>query len=470
MDRAELCYTPATELVARIRKKDLSPVEVVDAALERIEQLNPKLNAYVTVTAEQAREAAKGAEAAVMRGDELGILHGVPVSIKDLVFTKGVRTSMGSMMFEHFTPEEDAVVVERLRDAGAIMLGKTNTPEFGHKGATTNLVFGTTVNPWRLDRTCGGSSGGAGVAVATGMGPLAVGTDGGGSIRIPSSFCGIYGLKPQYGRVAKGAGMRGWTAVSHTGPMTRTVRDAALMLDAIAGPDERDPASLPASGISYLAETKADIRGLRVAWSPNLGYAPVDPEVRKVTEGAARTFAELGCNVEQENPGFDDPEEGFITMVAADTYAAWGDKLDEWGDRMDPTFLTFLKAGADITAKAYVHAAHRRADMWNNVQQFFSKYDLLLTPTVTVPPFALDIAGPQEIGGQPVEPWRWVAFTFPWNLTGQPAATVPCGWTADGLPVGLQIVGRRYDEVTVLRASAAFEQAAPWADKRPQVA
>jgi len=258
--------------------------------------------------------------------------------------------------------------------------------------------------------------------------------------------------------------------VSHTGPMTRTVRDAALMLDAIAGPDERDPASLPATGISYLAETKADIRGLRVAWSPDLGYAPVDPEVRKVTEEAAHAFAELGCDLEEENPGFDDPEEAFITMVTADSYAAWGDKLDESGDRMDPTFVTFLEGGAEITAKAYVQACHRRADMWNTVQQFFSKHDLLLTPTVTVPPFSLDITGPQEIAGAPVSMWRWVAFTFPWNLTGQPAATVPCGWTADGLPVGLQIIGRRYDEVSVLRASAAFEQAAPWADKRPQVA
>jgi len=468
-DNEELCYMPATELTRAIRKKALSPVEVLEAVLDRIERLNPTLNAYVTVTAEHARQAARKAEAAVMRGDELGILHGVPVSIKDLVFTKGVRTTMGSMLYEHFVPEEDAVVVEKLRQAGAIMVGKTNTPEFGHKGVTTNRVSGTTVNPWRRDHTCGGSSGGAGVAVATGMGPLAVGTDGGGSIRIPGSFCGIYGLKPQYGRVAKGPGVRGWMTVSHTGPMTRTVQDAALMLDAMAGPDERDPASLPASAISYLAQTEGDIRGLRVGWSPDLGYAPVDAQVKKAAEAAVGVFEELGCIVEQEDPGFDDLEDAFITMVTADSYAAWGDKLEEWGDRMDPTFVRFLESGANITAKAYVQAAHRRADMHNAVRGFFSKFDLLLTPTVTVPPFTLDVTSPQEIAGLPVGPWRWIAFTFPWNLTGQPAATIPCGWTGDGLPMGLQIIGPRYDEATVLRASRAFEEAAPWADRRPQV-
>src|SRR5262245_30614365 len=311
MDAIELCYMPALELGVAIRSKKVSPVEVVEAVLARIERLNPQLNAYCTITAAAARAAAKEAEAAVMRGDALGMFHGIPVSIKDLVATKGVRTTHGSKLYEQFIPDDDAPVVERLKRAGAIILGKTNTPEFGHKAITDNLVFGLSRNPWSLEHTPGGSSGGAAAAVAAGLGPLAVGTDAGGSIRIPASCCGIFGLKPTLGLVAAAPTYGGLETLSHTGPMTRTVRDAALMLSSIVGADPRDLSSLPAAGTDYLSALDQGIQGLRVAWSPDWGFAPVDLQVRQLAAAAATRFTELGCQVEEAHPGLTDPAETY---------------------------------------------------------------------------------------------------------------------------------------------------------------
>ncbi len=465
MNDADLCYTPATELTAAIRSKKVSPVEVVNAVLARIEQLNPKLNAFCLVTADSARQAAQAAEQAIMRGETLGPLHGVPVSIKDLVITKGVRTMRGSKLYEHDVPAEDAPVVERLKAAGAIILGKTTTPEFGFKGVTDSPVTGISRNPWNPERTPGGSSGGAGAAVATGMGPLAIGTDGGGSIRIPSSFCGIYGLKPHVGRVpvypASATG-----DLSHAGPMTRTVRDAALMLNAIAGRDDRDRFSLPTSHPDYLQAVEGDIRGLRVAWSPDLGYAVVDPQVRQITAEAAKAFVELGCTVEETNPGFENPGEFFARFFYVNIGAMLQDYPGYEG-KIDPQLLVHVEEMKGLSAQEYVRSILRRGAYCDKVQRFFGTYDLLLCPTVAVPPFQVGIEGPREIAGRPVSTGAWIALTPPFNLTGQPAATVPCGFTPDGLPIGLQIVGRRFDEATVLRASAAFEAARPWAHKRP---
>ncbi|MBI4609271.1 MAG: amidase [Candidatus Rokubacteria bacterium] len=465
----DICWLPATELVALIRSRKVSPVEVTDAVLARIERLNPMLNAFCTPTPELARRAAKEAEIAIMKGEPVGLLCGVPVSIKDLVFTRGVRTTGGSRIYADFIPEEDAVAVERLRGAGAVLLGKTNTPEFGHKGVTENPLFGATRNPWNPDRTPGGSSGGAAAAVATGLGPLALGTDGGGSIRIPAAFSGIYGFKPSFGRVPQHPGFPGWETLSHTGPMARTVRDAALMLDAIAGPDERDRHSLPAAPGSYLAACDEPVRGLSVAWSPDLGYAAIDPEVGRIAQAAAAVFESLGCHVEAVNPGWENPEEIFSTLVAAETFAALADKIDAWRDRMDPTLVRFLERGRSVTAVDYIRASHRRTAYWLDVQGFLARFDLLLTPTLAVPPFAIGTLGPREIAGERVSPLGWLPFTYPFNLTGQPAASVPAGFTADRLPVGLQIVGRRYADRTVLAASAAFEAARPWAARRPPI-
>jgi len=469
MGPSDLAWRSAHDLAALVRTKQVSPVEVVEAVLTRIERLNPTLNCFATVTAEEARDAAIAAEVAVMTGEELGPLHGVPVSIKDLLFTRRVRTTGGSRLFADHVPEEDAVAVERLKGAGAIIVGKTTTPEFGHKAVTESPLLGITRNPWNPALTPGGSSGGAGAAVAAGLGPLAVGTDGGGSIRIPASFCGIYGLKPSFGRVPQFPGFPGWETLSHTGPMTRTVRDAALVLDALAGPDDRDRYSLPAAGRSFLDACEEGIAGLSVAWSPDLGYARVDPEVADLCAAAAERFESFGGHVEVVTPSWDDPEETFRVTIGAETWGAWGDRLDADGEQMDRSLRALLRFGASITLPRYLAACRRRHELWTDVQRFLARFDLLITPTVAVLPFEVGRPGLNEINGQPSSPLGWIPFCFPFNLTGQPAATVPVGMTAAGLPVGLQIVGRRHADHTVLAASAAFEAAQPWADRRPPV-
>ena len=466
----ELCYMPALEMAEAIRKREFSCIEVVDAILERIEKINPKINAYCTVLTEEARQAAKEADEAVKQGKHLGPLHGVPVSIKDEFFTKGIRTTFGSKIFENFIPERDAIVVQRLKAAGAIILGKTNTPEFGYKGVTDNLLFGVTRNPWNLNLTSGGSSGGAGAAVAAGLGPLAVGKDGGGSIRIPSSFCGIFGFKPSFGRIPKYPVLPGWETLGHNGPMTRTVRDAALMLDVMAGPHDADRLSLPDQKVSYLKSIESKPKELKVAWSIDLGYAVVDPQVRAVVEKAVEVFEGLGWKLQEARPNFGDPEPIFTIMVLAETAAALVDAMEEWGDKIDPPLAREVEYGKDISTMDYVKATFQRKEFWEKVYVFFKKYDLLLTPTVAVPPFAIEEGmGPRVIDGKEVSILGWMAFTFPFNLTGQPAASVPCGWTREGLPIGLQIIGRRFDDVTVLQAAATFEEASPWAQKRPPI-
>ncbi|HYB74565.1 MAG TPA: amidase [Candidatus Sulfotelmatobacter sp.] len=466
MEDIGLCYMPATALAAAIRAKRLSPVEVVDAVLARIERLNPSLNAYCTVTAEAARASARAAEAAVMGGGPLGPLHGVPVSIKDLVITKGIRTTWGSKIHEHVVPEEDAPLVERLKAAGAIILGKTNTPEYGWTAETDNRVFGPTRNPWDGARSAGGSSGGAGAAVAAGLGPLAVGTDGGGSIRIPGAFCGIFGFKPSFGRVPVYPASAAET-LTHAGPMARTVRDAAVMLAVMAGPDERDRNSLPADGADYPGALGDGIRGLHVAWSPDLGYALVDPAVRGSCAAAARAFEGIGCRVEEASPGFADPSEAWSTLFYGAIAARLGPYLPQWRDRMDPGLVPLVEKGQGFTGVQFAEAGFRRAALWDGVRRFFGIYDLMLTPTVAVPPLPLGQTEDIEIAGRRVPRWQAFPFNLPFNLTGQPAATVPCGWTETGLPIGLQIVGRRFADATVLKAAAAFEAARPWEGRRP---
>ncbi len=465
-----LCWMSAVELAAAIRRKKVSPVEVVDAVLSRIERLNPTLNAYCTVTVERARRAAKAAERALTRkGARLGPLHGVPFSVKDLIITKGVRTTWGTRLYAEYIPDEDAPVVERLKAAGGILLGKTNTPMFGWIGATHNLLFGLTRSPWNPERTPGGSSGGAAAAVAAGMAPLAVGTDGGGSIRIPASFSGIFGLKPSYGRVPTYPFSSAWS-LSHAGPLTRTVADAALMLNVIAGPDERDQFSLPPSGVDYVGALRGSLRGLRVAWSPTLGFArAVDPEVVEVSERAARRFRELGCRVEGVNPRFSDPSEAWYAIFCGGIATRLAPYLPERKADIDPGLARMIGETLRWPPTKYVQAWFDRLGFWDAARRFFAGYDLLLTPTVACPPFRVGLDNPTEIAGTPIRDYEWIPFTFPFNMTGQPAASVPCGFTRDGLPVGLQIVGRRWDDATVLRAAAAFERVEPWTARRPPI-
>jgi aspartyl-tRNA(Asn)/glutamyl-tRNA(Gln) amidotransferase subunit A len=466
MNDTDLCYTPATELASLVRSKQLSPVELTRAVLARIDRLNPRLNAFCTLTADRALDGARRAEDALMRGGAVGALHGIPFSIKDLAVTAGVRSMFGSFIFEHRVPDADAPFVRRLKEAGGVMLGKTTTPEFGWKALGDSPLTGITRNPWNTGMTSGGSSAGAGVAAAAGLGPLHQGSDGAGSVRVPSSFCGIYGLKPSYGRVPM------WPAsntdsASHVGPMTRTVADAALMLGVMAGPDAADRTALEGRPADYAGRLRDGIKGLRVAWSPDLGGLRVDAEVAAVAKQAALAFQELGAVVEEVKPGFADSREIIRCMWNVHEAGNYGQHLAWWRERMDPGLVAAIEDGMRYSGAAYVEMRGRKLAYWDSVRPLFDTYDLLLTPTVSVAAFEVGRLNP---AGWPDHPWDWfdwASFSYPFNFTGQPAATVPAGFTPSGMPVGLQIVGRLFADLTVLQASAAFEEARPWAARRP---
>src|SRR5882762_1550129 len=445
----DVVWRSAVECAALIRRKELSPVELTEAVLARIDTVNPRLNAFALVAHDVARRLAREAEIAVMKGEPLGLLHGVPVSVKDVLFTRGMRTTGGSRLYADLIPEHDAVSVGRLKAAGAVLLGKTTTSEFGHKAVTESPLFGVTRNPWNLERTPGG------------------GSDGGGSVRIPAAFCGLVGLKPSYGRVPLGVGFPGWDHVSHVGPLARTVRDAATVLDVIAGGDDRDRESLPREPGSYVDACAGSIKGLTSPGRPTSGFARVEAEVLELTGDAAAEFESLGCHVEVVNPGWENLEEAFTTLIAAQFYAAWSDELPAAEERLDPTLVKFIRRGGSITARDYLRARARVAEYWEEVRAFSERFDLLLTPTTAVAPFAAGGKAPREIDGESVSVLGWMPFTYPFNLTGQPAVSVPAGLTADGLPVGLQIVGRRHADRAVLAAAAAYEAARPWSARRP---
>jgi aspartyl-tRNA(Asn)/glutamyl-tRNA(Gln) amidotransferase subunit A len=468
IDGETFCYTSAVELARLIGRKELSPVEVVTAFIRRIEAINPKVNAFCTLTFDSAIKEAKRAEREVMEGKPLGLLHGVPFSVKDLVYTKGVRTMRGSKIFENFIPQEDAPLVERLKKAGGIMMGKTTTPEFGFKGMTDSLVTGITRNPWNTDMTPGGSSGGAAAQVAAGMTPLAVGTDGGGSIRIPSSLTGIYGLKPTYGRIPVYPASS-LDSLSHAGPITRTVGDTALMLSVMAGPHEADSLSLEGTPEDYPGRLHEEIRGLRIAWSPNLGYVPVvEKQVADITSRAARAFEELGCRVEEvTNTGFEDPFSIHGLLWFGGLAGMLGGYLAEWESQMDPLLVTWTRTGLGLSAADFVRAQIRRNELRDKVRRFFEGYDLLLTPTLPVVAFKAGVSAQEGLTDSPVNYQNWSPFTAIFNLTQVPAATVPAGFTREGMPVGLQIIGPRFADLRVLQASAAFESIRPWENKHP---
>lgn len=473
----EICAMEAATIADLVKAKHITAVEVTEAHIARMEALEPKLHAFCTPTPELALATAKAIDADIMAGKPVGPLAGVPVGIKDLICTKGVRTASGSYAYKDFIPDEDDVVVERLMAAGAVSLGKTNVPEFGYSGVGHNPIFETTRNPWDLERTPGGSSAGSGAAVASGMCPFALGSDGGGSIRIPAAHSGIYGLKASMGRVPlypgtkdeRYPGVSSWESLEHIGPMSRTVGDAALMMSVIAGPDPRDRFTLPAAPYDWRETVKGDLEGLKVALSIDWGYAAVDPAVRRIVTDAARAFeTDLGCTVEEAHPGWENPFGAFWGLVAAETDLRGMRKMvEKHGAKMSPHLVAFLTR--PWTAEELTDAVMVRKAVNNKMWRFMQTYDLLLTPTLAVPPFALDIQGPEKIDGRMVATTEWLAFTFPLNMTGQPAATVPAGFTEDGLPVGLQIIGRHLDDALVLKASAAFEKARPWAHDRPPV-
>jgi amidase len=468
----DLCFTPATELARLYRGRKLSPLEVMQAVLARIDAVNPQVNAYVTVGREAALGAARKATAALRRGAILPPLHGVPVSIKDLTATKGMRTTWGSKIFEHHVPSEDALTVARLKAAGAIVVGKTNTPEFGAGGNTFNAVFGATRNPWNLALTCGGSSGGAAVALATGMGPLAQGSDLGGSLRTPAAFCGVVGFRTTPGLVPVYPRELAWDSLSVSGPMARTVSDIALMLSVMAGPDDRAPLSYDVDTDAFRAAVRRpSIRGWRVAWTPDLGgLIPVDPEVAQVAAGATRVFRSLGARVTTASPSFAELNDIVLGTRGLSMAALHGDRLAEWRPVMQKGLVWNIEQGLALTSRDVGRAEKLRSVLWERVRRFMERYDLLILPTVAGKPFPVEQPYPTELQGKPLENYtQWFFLTYALSVTGLPVISVPGGFTRDGLPVGIQIVGRRRQEASVLRAAAAFEAAAPWADRIPPV-
>jgi len=472
MVERDLCFTPATELVKLYRARKVSPLEVMQAVLARIDQVNPQVNAYVTVAREAALNAARAATGALRRGVKLPPLHGVPVSIKDLEPTKGIRTTWGSKIFEHHVPDEDALIVQRLKAAGAIVVGKTNTSEFGAGANTFNAVFGATRNPWNPALTCGGSSGGAAVALATGMGPIAQGSDLGGSLRIPAAFCGVVGFRTTPGLVPDYPKDLAWDSLSVVGPMARTVADVALMLSAVAGPDDKAPLSYDVDTREFLkAVRNPSVKGWRVAWTPDLnGLIPVDAEVAKVAEGALKVFRSLGAKVEAACPDFSEVNEIVLATRGLSMVALHADKLARWKGEMQKGLVWNIEQGLRLTPQEIGRGEKLRTVLWHRVRTFMETRDLLILPTVRVPPFPVEQPYPTEINGKALENYtQWFFLTYGISVTGLPAISIPCGFTQGGLPVGLQIVGRRRQEAAVLRAAAAFERAAPWSDRIPPV-
>ncbi|MDT0421605.1 amidase [Streptomyces evansiae] len=469
-----LCALPATELSALVRDREVSPVEVVDAVLARMEATEPRLHAFCTPVPERARASARALADRLARGGTAGPLAGVPLGVKDLLPTRGLRTTSGSVAYRDFVPDEDDIVVERVRAADAVVLGKTNTSEFGYSATGHNPLFETTRNPWDTRLTPGGSSAGSAAAVAAGAGPLALGSDGGGSVRVPAALCGLVGFKASMGRVPVYPGCRderlpgvsGWESLEHIGPLARTVADIGLALSVLAGPDPRDRHSIPCGDVDWRGAVRRGagegIAGLRIAYSPDLGYLAVDPEVRRVVDAAASVFADaLGCEVERVEPGWADPGDAFAALIMADTdLRGMRALVAEHGEAMSPHLRAMLARA--WTAEEFTDAEMVRKGVVNRMARLMARYDLLLTPTSCVPAFPVGIEGPATIAGRPVPPTAWTGFCAPANLTGQPALSLPAGRTGAGLPVGLQLVGRHLADATVLRAAAAFEQASPW--------
>ena len=451
----------------RYRAGELSPVEATEAVFRRIEGVNEAVNAYCLVDPEAALGQARASERRYREGVALGPLDGIPLAVKDVFLTRGWPTLKGSRAIDPDQPwEEDSPAVARLREAGAVFLGKTTTPELGWKGVTDSPLTGVTGNPWDPSRTAGGSSGGSAAAVVLGMGYAALGTDGGGSIRIPSGLSGLVGLKPTFGRIPHYPPSPFGTLV-HAGPMTRTAKDAALLMDVLTRPDRRDWRALPLEGVEYSGAVEGGVKGLRVAASPTLGFAELHPEVAVAFHRAVYTFEELGAHVEETDPGFDDPLEYFDILWCAGAAAALEGFPDEQRAVMDPRLLEIAEAGRSLTAVDYVEASSRRDELGMRMSRFHEEWDLLLTPTLPIPAFEAARNVPE---GWPDSRWEsWTPFTYPFNLTQQPAASVPCGFTGDGLPIGLQIVGDRFSDALVLRAAHAYQTAHSLTDRRPDL-
>jgi amidase len=456
----DLCTLSAVEMARLIREKQLSARDVLAAHLAQIERVNPRVNAIVTLVADQALTRARAADEALARGEAVGPLHGLPIAHKDLQPTRGIRTTFGSPIYKDFVPAEDSLLVERLRAAGAIAIGKTNTPEFGAGSQTFNRVFGSTLNPYDLTRTCGGSSGGAAVALACGMLPIADGSDMGGSLRNPASFCGVVGLRTSPGRVPVWPAATAWSTLSVDGPMARSVADVALLLSAMAGPDDRSPIALHDPGARFSAALGRDVKGVRIAWWKDLGGLPVDPRVRHVVNAQRRVFESLGCSVEDGEPDFTDFDEVFKTLRAMAFLTGVADRVGPRRDEVKETILWEINRGERLTPGEIARAEIKRSELYHRMRQFMDRYEFFVLPTAQVPPFDVTQPYVTQIDGVAMETYvDWMKSCYFISLVSNPAISVPCGFTPEGLPVGLQIVARHQDDWGLLQIAHAFEQA-----------
>ncbi len=456
-----LCFEPAVSLASLIRKKKLSAVELLNVHLKQIDRVNPKVNAIVTLVPEQALAKAKQCDEAAARGKFLGRLHGLPVAHKDLQNTKGIRTTFGSPLFKDNVPETDTLLIQRIREAGSVTLGKTNVPEFGAGSQTFNPVFGATKNPHDLSKTCGGSSGGAAVALACGMVPIADGSDTGGSLRNPASFCGVVGFRTSPGRVPRIPTASAWTTISVVGPMARNVADCAFFLSAMAGPDERSPLSIHEDGARFAKPLGRNFKGVRVAWFKDLGGLPFDRRTREVIDARKKTFEALGCIVEEAEPDFAGADEAFRVLRALSFYQQHAEKAAKNRSQIKATVLEEVDLGARLKGPEIARADALRSALYQRAGEFFQKYEFFMLPAVQVPAFDIDQPYVTEIDGRKLGNYiDWMRACYYISVLHNPAISVPAGFTSDGLPVGLQIVGRHQDDWGVLQMAHAFEQAA----------
>ena len=467
---ADLCYMTATEIAQRIRHRQLSAVEVMEAHLARIDEVNGRVNAIVTLLPEKALESARQADEKIHSGHEAGPLHGLPIAHKDSFQTAGVRTTFGSPIYADFVPKIDDLMVERLEQAGAITIGKTNLPEFGAGSQTFNPVFGPTLNPYDLSKTCGGSTGGGAVALACGMHPIADGSDMGGSLRNPASFCNVVGLRPSPGRVPGWPSVMGWSPIGVDGPMARTVEDVALLLSVMAGPDPRCPIAIREPGEWFRRPLERDFRGVRIAWCGDLGGIPFDPRVRTVVDSQRNSFESLGCTIVDAEPDFRDADDIFRIWRALHFQVGYGHLLERHRDQLKDTVIWNIEQASSITGTQFALAEAKRTRLFLQVREFMEDVEFLILPVSQVPPFDVNQPYVTEINGQHLETYiDWMKSCYYITVTGLPAISVPAGFTPvpEELPIGLQIVGRHQDDWGVLQLAHAFEQASQWGTRRP---
>tara|TARA_Y100000590_G_scaffold70995_1_gene77905 strand:- start:7463 stop:8878 length:1416 start_codon:yes stop_codon:yes gene_type:complete len=465
LNNKELAFTPAWKLQQLIFSKEISPVELTELYFERINSLNSKLNAYLTLNYDDALKSAKSAETEIINDNILGPLHGIPIAIKDMEPTQGLRTTLGSLTLDKNIPDKDSIMVEKIKKSGAIILGKTNTSEFGAIGTCENNLGPPCKNPWDTTKTSGGSSGGSAAAIASGMAAITSGGDGGGSIRIPASYCGTYGIKPTQGRVAKYSATPNW--IAQNGPITRTVKDAAFLLQTISGYHKDDKYSVQKKVPDFLEYLKKDLKNLRIGWSSDFGHIPVSKEVENITSEAAKKFESFGCSVEKTEFKIEQwAWDSWWTTHNAHAYSNNGKLLESNPYQLTWYYKRCLKLGKSITGEAYGNALKQRTALITQFEKIFEKFDLILSPTMPDTAFSIENY-PEKINNTQLFPDPWygtIQFTHPINTIGNPAASIPCGLTSNNMPVGLHIIGRPWDEITILAASAAFEQSYPWAD------